>query len=155
MVQADLDQVLAIEAVSFPDPWPRRFFEQEVTGGGGARAVVAVRGERVLGYMVAWEMAGDIHLGNLAVSPAERRSGIARLMLARLIDRAERDGSQSITLEVRVSNRSAIQLYARHRFRPAGLRRGYYRGVEDALIMTREATGTRSFDDAPERREEP
>jgi ribosomal-protein-alanine N-acetyltransferase len=117
--------------------------------------MVAVRDAVVLGYMVAWDMAGDIHLGNLAVSPSHRRCGVARLLLARLIDRAVRDGSRSITLEVRVSNRSAIQLYARHRFRPAGLRRGYYRGVEDALIMTRELVVPRPLDDPSRRGEEP
>jgi ribosomal-protein-alanine N-acetyltransferase len=89
---------------------------------------------------VAWFILDEVHLGNLAVHPDHRRQGIARALVEHLVERARRRGSSFITLEVRAGNRAAIDLYARHRFQPVGLRKGYYAGREDAIVMVRELT---------------
>lgn len=138
MRAADLEAVIAIEQRSFPEPWPRRFFEHEIEASQTAWPVVAALGREVAGYMVAWFVADEVHLGNLAVREDLRRRGIAQALLDQLIARAQRDHASTISLEVRVSNRAAISLYARNRFRPSGLRRGYYKAREDALVMTRD-----------------
>ncbi len=139
MRSSDLDAVMAIEEVSFPTPWPRRFFEREVAADGlRVAATVALADREIVGYMVAWNMAGEIHLGNVAVSPTHRRRRVGQALLDRLVAQAEEEGASCITLEVRASNRGAITLYARNKFRPAGLRHGYYRGQEDAIVMIRD-----------------
>ena len=76
---------------------------------------------------------------NIAVAPAYRRRGIARGMMERLFEVTARDVRRGYTLEVRVSNESAIRLYEALGFRARGIRRGYYTdNREDALIMWRD-----------------
>lgn len=148
MTEALLDQVHTIERESFPDPWPRRFFEGELSRSDPAYARVVLGGERVIGYLVAWFILDEVHLGNLAVHPEHRRQGVGRLLVQHLIERAERRGASFISLEVRAGNRAAMSLYARHHFRPEGVRKGYYAGREDAVIMVRECgTGAAAPDD--------
>ncbi len=138
MTEAMLDEVRSIELEAFPDPWPRRFFAEELAKPNPAYARVALHSGRVMGYLVAWFILDEVHLGNLAVHPQHRRQGIARALLEHLIQRAERRGASFITLEVRAGNRAAMSLYARYRFRPVAVRKGYYAGREDAVIMVRE-----------------
>ncbi len=144
MTEALLEQVDAIERGSFPDPWPQRFFIEELTRSDPAYARVAIEDGQVIGYLVAWFVLDEVHLGNLAVHPEHRRRGVGRSLLRHLIERAERGGASFISLEVRAGNRAAMSLYARHHFRPEGLRKGYYAGREDAVIMVRECGGCRA-----------
>jgi ribosomal-protein-alanine N-acetyltransferase len=138
MTAADLDAVLAIEQVSFPDPWPRRFFAEEAQKPGLVYARVARSAGRAIGYLVAWFVLDEIHLGNLAVDRDHRRRGVAHALLADLFHRGRRRGSSFITLEVRAGNQGAIALYSSLDFQPVAVRKGYYAGKEDAVIMVRE-----------------
>ncbi|HEY3214938.1 MAG TPA: tRNA (adenosine(37)-N6)-threonylcarbamoyltransferase complex dimerization subunit type 1 TsaB [Candidatus Eisenbacteria bacterium] len=134
-LQTDVRAAAAAEQRIFPDPWPESFFRGEL-GHPLAYARVAERGGRLVGYSVAWLGAGAGHLGNLAVVPEERRRGVARALVADLLERARERRVPSLTLEVRVSNFAAQWLYRAYGFRLAGLRHGYYRDTgEDALIM--------------------
>jgi ribosomal-protein-alanine N-acetyltransferase len=73
---------------------------------------------------------------NLAVHPGWRRAGVASRLLDELLDLTAGDRRRGYTLEVRVSNTSAIALYERFGFEASGVRRGYYTdNREDALIM--------------------
>lgn len=131
----DVDAAAEIERVVFSDPWPPSFFRGEL-GTPGTWARVAEREGAMAGYSLAWLADGHGHLGNLAVVPAQRRRGVARVLLADLFAEAERRAVREITLEVRVSNAGAQALYREHGFRLAGLRRGYYRDTgEDALVL--------------------
>jgi ribosomal-protein-alanine N-acetyltransferase len=87
---------------------------------------------------------------NIAVSPDQRRRGVASGLLAELYGRAGGDRAR-YTLEVRRSNLQAINLYEREGFRAAGLRRRYYQdNGEDALVMWRTpATLSGTLDDVP------
>jgi [ribosomal protein S18]-alanine N-acetyltransferase len=76
---------------------------------------------------------------NVAVEPSRRRAGIATALLHRLFEVTAGDGRRGYTLEVRVSNRAAIELYQRLGFQARGIRRGYYTdNREDALVMWRD-----------------
>ncbi len=135
MERADVPRIAAIERDVFSDPWPEAFFVHELSQP-QTHARVAEQGGELAGYSVAWLGAGTGHLGNLAVVPGRRRRGIARRMVEDLQERACAVGAEGVTLEVRVSNFAAQGLYHAHRFRLAGLRRGYYRDTgEDALVM--------------------
>ena len=73
---------------------------------------------------------------NVAVDPEHRGRGIATMILERLFEVTADDARRGYTLEVRVSNATAIRLYERLDFRSRGIRRGYYTdNREDALIM--------------------
>ena len=140
MERADLDGVMAIEEVSFPTPWSRKLFEEEI-GRSFSETLVAVSREtgEVLGYSVCWTVAGESHLLNIAVRPDARGRGVGKTLLRECIRRGARAGAELIHLEVRAGNGPALRLYARDGFSFRGIRRGYYTDTgEDAILLTRE-----------------
>lgn len=135
MRQADLEAVNAIEQSSYSVPW------SDVTFRGllrrrDAELLVAEREERVIGFIVFWQVLDQGELGNVAVTQEARRSGVARRLIATLMERAAARGVQELFLEVRPSNHGARQLYESFGFVPVGQRRNYYQEpVEDAVVM--------------------
>jgi [ribosomal protein S18]-alanine N-acetyltransferase len=137
LTEDDLEDVLRLERVCFADPWSRQAFRQELRSArqGGYSRVVREAGE-LHGYSIAWFVADEGHLANLAVAPEHRRRGLARHLLEDFIEEARGRASRILWLEVRVSNLAAIRLYERYRFRSVGVRKGYYSMErEDALVM--------------------
>jgi len=136
--EADLEEALAIEKAVFSDPWPRSFFLDEIKQPGAFALAVRHRGI-LAGYLLAWRLDHEWHLGNLAIAPAHQRQGIGRFLLGTLVKEADAAGDVAITLEVRPSNFAAQELYRRFGFRAVALRRGYYQDTgEDALVMMRD-----------------
>lgn len=138
MTVARLDEIVAIERATFTDPWSREMFRSELELGGGTYARTAERDERVIGYLCAVLVADEAHLGNLAVHPAEQRSGVGQLLLDDLLRTAIRHGVARLTLEVRESNEIARKFYRKNDFIDVAIRKNYYRSpVEDAIVMLR------------------
>jgi len=134
----DLDEVVAIEKVSFLDPWSHASFASEVTAGASSWCRVFRDGGRVAGYMIVWFVEDEAHLANIAVAPWARNQGYAQRLLDRLYEESYLRGSRMIVLEVRASNSVAVHLYERNGFIAGGIRKDYYRRPkEDALIMIR------------------
>jgi len=132
----DLDDVLVIERASFGMPWSRGAFLYELQQNRAARCWVMREAGRAVGYLCLWEVADEVHVTNVAVHPASRRRGIARTLLAGMLDDARRRGLRLVVLEVRPSNHAALGLYESFGFRVVGRRRGYYYDTgEDALVM--------------------
>lgn len=135
MKSSDLDAIMSIEKASFSSPWSARFFLQELKVP-CARSLLAVEGEKAVGYIIYWLLPGEIDIHNLAVHPAYRRQGIGRALLQAVIGEAKRRGSVGVTLEVRTSNEAAQRLYQSLGFVASGVRKGYYSDTgEDALAM--------------------
>jgi ribosomal-protein-alanine N-acetyltransferase len=138
----DLEAVLAIEYQSFTTPWSRELFVTELDNTRIARLFVAHLGDApqdVVGYIGYRVVIDEMHIVIVAVHPAWRRRGIARYMLGEAIEHARQAACTKATLEVRVSNVGAQQLYYRLGFAPLGTRPGYYmRPTEDALILWRD-----------------
>ena len=134
-----LDGVMEIERQSFPTPWSRALFEEEVGRSFSHSIVVLSEPEgEVLGYAVCWTVAEESHLLNIAVRPEARGKGIGRLLLRECIRRGKNSRSRSIFLEVRPGNEPAHSLYRREGFRFVGIRKGYYTDTgEDALVLSR------------------
>ena len=138
---ADLDGVIAIEEASFNNPTTREWYENELTRPDVCFIyVLRTTGHPVAGFCAFWRVAEQLHINNLAVLPERRREGVATALLDRVLaDGAER-GARRATLEVRRSNRAALQLYEGFGFTVAGVRRGYYTNPdEDALVLWRES----------------
>jgi len=142
MTLDDLDQVLAIEQVSFPTPWTRDNFRFEILGNRVAYNPVLRLGDRLVAYASVWFVADELKINNIAVAPDRRGRGLARRVLEHVLAEAERRGCREATLEVRPSNRPARSLYSRLGFRETGRRRGYYRDTgEDAILMALDLPG--------------
>ncbi len=130
---------MAVEAASFPTPWSRALFEEEI-GRRFSDAIVAVDepGGAVAGYAICWTVGEESHLLNIAVRPDVRSRGIGRSLLRECIRRSTVAGGRRIILEVRPTNREAIRLYETEGFRYVGIRRGYYTDTgEDAVVLAR------------------
>jgi tRNA threonylcarbamoyladenosine biosynthesis protein TsaB len=131
----DVPVAAQVERRVFSDPWPEAGFHSELSQAMAWGRVAELDGA-LAGYLLAWLGAGAGHIGNLAVTPEARRRGVARALIADLLEQALATGVTRVTLEVRAANFAAQALYRAHGFRLAGLRRGYYRDTgEDALIM--------------------
>jgi [ribosomal protein S18]-alanine N-acetyltransferase len=94
----------------------------------------------IVGYGGLWLSVDEGHITTIAVAPEYRGRGIGELILNGLIDQALALNADMLTLEVRVSNLVAQQLYLKYGFRPSGTRPRYYTdNGEDALIMWTES----------------
>jgi ribosomal-protein-alanine N-acetyltransferase len=153
----DVPEVMAIERDSFPLPWPERAYRYELLQNQNSHYVVlrtsAATPEhwwhalkrawqrslrtKILGYGGFWLIAGEAHISTIAVDPDWRRHGLGELLLWDILNRALSLEAFEATLEVRVSNQAAINLYRKYDFEKVGRRRRYYQdNGEDAWIMT-------------------
>lgn len=135
MTEDDLDQVCIIEEDTFSQAWSRDDFSKSCIDINNSYLVVENNGE-IVGYCGYWGVVGEGYIYNVAVKREFRGKQIGYHMLNQLIRQATQRGITSLTLEVRLSNRSAISLYERLGFVSSGIRRDFYtKPNEDAVIM--------------------
>jgi ribosomal-protein-alanine N-acetyltransferase len=142
---ADLGDIERIERSAYPTPWSRSMFAGELAKPTSISlgAVDADEEFALVGYLIISRYVDAWHVMNVAVDPAYRRQGVATTLLEELFRLTEGDGRRGYTLEVRVSNASAIALYERLGFHATGVRRGYYTdNREDALVMWKDPVRT-------------
>jgi ribosomal-protein-alanine N-acetyltransferase len=142
MQYEDIDTVLAIEQQSSPSPWSRTMFLTELDNTRLARLLVARVGDgagEIVGFLGYRVVVDEMHVVIVAVHPLWRRRKIAHSMFCAAMAQARQEACCKATLEVRVSNTAAQQLYYRLGFAPVGVRPRYYtRPIEDALILWRD-----------------
>lgn len=140
MVAGDVAAVLAIERASQPVPWTEGLI-RDCLKSDYWNTVVVDGTDVVVAFAIMSAGGGDAHVLNIAVDPARRRQGLARLLLAALMEAARGRGADQLFLEVRAGNKPALTLYNDLGFAEVALRRGYYPlpggGREDAVIMAR------------------
>ena len=137
MNEAHLFEVAEIEKACFALPWTFESLYQ-VLYNPLSVLYVAVLDKDVVGYISMQHIIDEGYIANLAVLPEYRRKGIARALLLKLVDYANKKDLVFLTLEVRKSNRSAIDLYKSIGFAIEGERKGFYdHPKEDAFIMTK------------------
>ena len=139
----DVEQVHAIDQMSFALPWPKNSYSYEIMDNSRSRCWVAepVQQDMVLQGIVAmavtWLVIDELHIATIAVHPEFRGLGIAKQLMVVIMDSAKKEGMVSVTLEVRASNQAAQALYRQFGFEEVGRRIRYYQdNQEDALIMT-------------------
>jgi ribosomal-protein-alanine N-acetyltransferase len=133
---ADLGAIHRIESDSFPAPWRREFFENELTAD-WRYCRVAKRGGTLLGYLFAMWLFDEMHVNKIAVVASERRQGIADALMADCFTFARLRGIKTISLEVRQSNAGAQDFYRHLDFESSYVRPRYYPDGEAAVVMTR------------------
>lgn len=133
-----------IESLSFAEPWTEEMFLHELDSDRIAESLVARVDEgsgekRIVGFLCAWVVGGELHINNIGVHPSYRRRGIASQLLEEVLRRARAKGARVGYLEVRASNEAATALYTCYGFKSIGLRRSYYdHPQEDAIVMRME-----------------
>jgi ribosomal-protein-alanine N-acetyltransferase len=137
MTVDDLEQVIAIDQMSFSLPWPARSFRFELTDNLASRCWVADLDGRVAGMAVAWLIVDEIHVATIAIHPDFRGHGLGEKLLLQVLKSAKEEGAVSSFLEVREGNNPAITLYRKFGYVESGRRKGYYKdNGEDAILMT-------------------
>jgi ribosomal-protein-alanine N-acetyltransferase len=136
MRRRHLPAVMRIEHGAHPRPWTLGIFNSELAHGDARYyAVLRARG-KIAGYGGLMFVADEAHVTNIAIASASRRQGLGSLLLAHLAQEASRRRCVAMTLEVRMGNVGAQQLYRNFGFVSSGIRPNYYPETgEDALIM--------------------
>jgi ribosomal-protein-alanine N-acetyltransferase len=138
MLAGDIDQVMAIASGLATAPqWNRSIYERAALAENPLRvALVAELSGTLVGFAVAMVIAPEAELESIGVSADAQRTGVGRALLAELALQLRRIGVSALDLEVRESNRAAMELYVKAGFREAGRRTRYYRDPdEDALLL--------------------
>lgn len=142
MQLADLPAVMSIERRAFTLAWTSGLYRRELTANPWSHYLV-VRSTLptlppVLAYGGVWQMEQAAHIPTFATHPDFQGRQLGAFLLVHLLLLAHSLNCTEATLEVRISNQRARDLYARFGFEIAGDRRRYYLdNNEDALIMTR------------------
>ncbi|XOV82180.1 MAG: ribosomal protein S18-alanine N-acetyltransferase [bacterium] len=145
MSLTDLDQVLEIENRAYQFPWTRGIFMDCFRAHNTCR--VACLDGRIVGHAVLMVVAGEATLLNVCIQRDVQGNGFGRLFMHHLIHLAGILGAQTMVLEVRPSNKTAIALYLSLGFVQVGVRKDYYQGVqgrEDAHVMALDCGGVHS-----------
>jgi ribosomal-protein-alanine N-acetyltransferase len=136
MRRRHLRGVLRIEAQVYPRPWSLGLFMSELALRNGRIYIVARVGPTVVGYAGLLFSLDDGHVTTIAVDPPWHGAKIGTRLLLHLLRSGIARGAKNFTLEVRVGNEAAQELYRQFGFVPAGVRKGYYVETnEDALVM--------------------
>jgi len=161
MCLEDIKEVMAIERQSFPLPWSANTYHHEISNNEHSHYIVVrqsfhekpesfwarllrpaeARRAPVLGYGGFWLVVDEAHVSTIATAPPWRGHGLGELLLLAMIEKGLGLGAHIVTLEVRISNIVAQNLYRKYGFIVVGRRKRYYRdNGEDAFIMTAENT---------------
>ena len=136
MRRRHLRSVLRIEQQVYPRPWSMSLFLSELALRVDARVLRRRSGVRSSGYAGLMMTVDEGHVTTIAVDPRGTATRSARACCSRSCARRSRARRTALTLEVRVEQRGAQELYRRFGFGPVGVRKGYYAETnEDALVM--------------------
>lgn len=158
---SDITQVMEIEREAFAAPWPARAYRYEIAENnhstmlvvkpmlGSPRRPLWLLGRLappkqgpVLGYAGCWHLGDEMHVSTIAVHAQWRGRGLGELLMLSLLEQGAARGALRATLEARVSNMAAQELYRKLGFATVGRQKRYYAdNNEDAVIMA-----TPSFD---------
>ena len=142
----DLEQVVAIDQLSFSLPWPAHSFRYELIENDVSRQWVAAANDEVIAMIIVWLIMDEAHIATVAVHPEYRGRGIGRQILLTALRECAAHGALSATLEVRERNAIAIDMYRKLGFKVVGRRKRYYQDTnEDAILMTLETQELKSI----------
>lgn len=136
MTTEHIKDVHKIEEDSFSIPWSEKAFYDELTKNKMAIYIVAKKDNEIIGYGGMWHVINEGHITNVSVKKEYRGKGVGTKIIDAFIDIAKEKEMIGITLEVRVSNDIAKNLYKKNGFIMEGIRKEYYEdNKEDAIIM--------------------
>ncbi len=135
--EEDLPALLRIEQLSYPHPWTAELFSQEMRNPVSSVDLLWCDGQ-LAGYICYWLIIGEMQILNVATAPEFRRQGVGERLMRHAFAACSAQGLERAWLEVRSGNLAAIALYQKFGFVAEGVRKGYYRDGEDALLMVKD-----------------
>jgi len=140
MVPQDLEELLPMEQASSLAPWSRQMFLDELAHPRASCFVLTVEdlsGPVLTGFICFRDVGKESELLNLTVHARYRRQGVGRRLMQFYLDRCAAQGIERSHLEVNVSNEAALRLYRSFSYEQVGLRKRFYQGSVDALLLTK------------------
>lgn len=140
MHKDDMPSVLKIEAKNYQHPWTENTFNDCFIALNYSCWVCEDENDKIIAYAILSIGAGESHIINISVDSERQGQGIGHKIMTHLIEIAGKK-SETMFLEVRPSNKSAVKLYNKLGFNEVGRRKDYYpakKGREDALILALE-----------------
>ncbi|WP_260340168.1 ribosomal protein S18-alanine N-acetyltransferase [Levilactobacillus parabrevis] len=136
----DIPEMIEIERAVYAGqaPWDSTAFANELRREKDRLYLVIRKNDKLLAFIGSTfdERNRDAHITNIAVLPEYQSKGLGRFLLGIMIKKARKLNYKTVSLEVRVSNKSAQRLYRDLQFEQTGIKRGYYFGDhEDAADM--------------------
>lgn len=120
----------------FDDFWTPSILKSELESS-ISRYIVAKEFDNIVGFAGIIILPDDVEITNIVTKKTERKKGIGTLLLEKIIEISKETNKEIISLEVNEKNDSAIKLYAKFGFEKVGLRKRYYNGIDNAIIMSR------------------
>lgn len=140
--RSDIEVLLGIEERCFTSRWTEAMFLYEIEENEFGKFYVLEEDGILIGYIDFWITFETCQLANVAVDLPYQRKGYSRKMMDLMIDEANKEGCETIMLEVRPSNTAARKLYESYDFIEMNIRKGYYSdNGEDAIIMCKALGG--------------
>lgn len=132
---SDLEEIKTTLQEDFDDFWNYEIFKGELVNTNSSYLVLRYDDEIVCfgGFQ---KIIDNADIMNIVTKKSKRNMGFARLILNELINIAKEENLKSITLEVNENNKPAIHLYELFDFKQVGLRKNYYKGTDNAILMT-------------------
>lgn len=138
MTLEDLEEVLKIENESFFTPWSKQQYLYELNENPYSNLYVYTIDDKIVGYCDLWLIFEHAEIATIAVSKDYRKNHIGQKLMEHIELLAIENGCETISLEVRVSNQSAINLYKKCGFITINTKKSYYKtssGFEDGYFM--------------------
>jgi ribosomal-protein-alanine N-acetyltransferase len=134
----DLDEVLSIEISDPLTSWSKNMFMEEIRNPFAYCFVMKMEEgskQPVIGFICFRNVTDESELLNICVHPVYRQLGVGKKLMEFYIDFSRQRGSKTFYLEVHSSNHSAIHLYHLFSYQSSGIRKNFYQGKFDALLM--------------------
>lgn len=137
----DLDIVETMEKTLYKIPWNKKQFLYEVNENEFSFPFVVEEKNEIIGYYIFWKLFEEANLVKISVAKEYQGRGISHILLEDCLKRVKALDCEKVFLEVRTSNKKAIELYKKHGFIKTSIRKGYYDDGEDALILEKRIEG--------------
>lgn len=135
LIKEDIPQVVLLEEQFLGETLGTEMFENEINNE-SICFLTAKDNQKVLGYIGAYVVAGDLEILNFVVDEQFQRTGIGTLLLNELLNKYP--DAKTVVLEVREQNEKGINFYKKNNFNVISKRKHYYKNGDDALVMMKE-----------------
>ena len=137
----DVDEVLPIANTSPLNPWSKDMFLGEIAHHLSHCFLICGENDRnkdiPLGFICFRNIGEESELLNICIHPRHCQKGLGKILMEFYIDFCSKKGVKNYYLEVHPQNIPAVHLYQSFDFQPAGKRKNFYQGKDDALFMSR------------------
>lgn len=136
----DIDKILPLEQELYHKPWQKKDYEYELKENAFAHYLKMINADNneIIGYIGFWVKFEQAEITKVSIAKKYQGYKLSKLLMMDAENRMKLAGCESSTLEVRVSNEVAINLYKSCGYKILTTRKQYYENNEDAYLMYKE-----------------